>query len=49
MLRDKLMITSPLPLHIRFVHQFRGAITPDIAKIKIFPMLPAAARLTNHV
>lgn len=34
---DKLMITSPLPLHIRFVHQFRGEIAADIIKIKNFP------------
>lgn len=54
MRRDKLMITSPLPLHIRFAHQFRGQIAPDIIKIKTFsqkgfPMLPVAASLTNHL
>lgn len=53
--RDKLMSTSPLPSHVCFVHQFRGEIiAADMIKIKNspqkrFPMLPAAARLTNHV
>lgn len=52
--QDKLTITSPLPLQIHFAHQFRGETTPDHIKIKNFPpmgfpMLSAAARLTNHV
>lgn len=34
--RDKLMITSPLPYHNRFLHQFIGEVEPDI-KIKTFP------------
>lgn len=37
MCRDKLMITSPLPFRIRFAHQFRGRMAPDVIKIKNFP------------